>query len=152
MIHEQQTTDQSVKAASFPGLLYRFVGGPVWAGGDVVADEDHAGAALRRRAGLPAHAQRGAEGVQPLLHQSLPHLLRPHVGLLHHQELTQRIVSQASTKLILFTHDTPLDGRKDQLEYIFLVVKQLNIYILYNRVDCSMGRNIKFVKSYCSTE
>ena len=105
----------------------RFVGGPVEPGGHVVADENHAGAAVRRRAGLPAHAQRGAEGVQPLLHQSLPHLLRPHVGLLHYQELPQRIVSQASTKLILFTHATPSDGRKEQLEYIFLVFEQLSI-------------------------
>ena len=76
------------------------MGGPVEPGGHVVADEDHAGAAVRRRAGLPAHAQRGAEGVEPLFHQSLSHLLRAHVRLVDHQEFTQRIVSLAS--MVLF--------------------------------------------------
>ena len=78
----------------------RFVGGPVEPGGHVVADEDHAGASVRRRAGLPAHAQRGAEGVEPLFHQSLSHLLRAHVRLVDHQEFTQRIVSQASLSVL----------------------------------------------------
>ena len=77
------------------------MGGPVEPGGHVVADEDHAGAAVRRRAGLPAHAQRGAEGVEPLFHQSLSHLLRAHVRLVDHQEFTQRIVSSASMILFL---------------------------------------------------
>ena len=64
------------------------MGGPVEPGGHVVADENHAGAAVRRRAGLPAHAQRGAEGVEPLFHQSLTHLLRAHVRLVDHEEFT----------------------------------------------------------------
>ena len=79
--------------------LPRFVGGPVEPVRHVVADEDHAGAAVRRRAGLPAHAQRGAEGVEPLFHEGLSHLLRAHVRLVDHQEFTERIVSLAFNKL-----------------------------------------------------
>ena len=55
---------------ALPCSVPRLVGGPVEPGGDVVADEDHAGAAVpRRRAGLPQDAAGGAEGVEPLLHQ-----------------------------------------------------------------------------------
>ena len=84
--------------------LPRFVGGPVEPVRHVVADEDHAGAAVRRRAGLPAHAQRGAEGVEPLFHEGLSHLLRAHVRLVDHQEFTERIVSLAFNKLFFLVN------------------------------------------------
>ena len=95
--------------------LPRFVGGPVEPVRHVVADEDHAGAAVRRRAGLPAHAQRGAEGVEPLFHEGLSHLLRAHVRLVDHQEFTERIVSLAFNKLFFTDSSSTLDGNTSHL-------------------------------------